>query len=194
MPLTDLLAALERDAGAQVEAILAAARAEAERVVSETEERIVAQRAAARATTEAARRGELERDLARARRDAQGRVLVARTCLIERVEDAVRGLLPRAIGESAYLDSLAPALEEALSGVGDVPVEVRCSPSLEKAVRGFVAGRANTVVTPDSGVGSGLRVRSQDGRVEVDATLESRLARDRDELALAALALLEAPQ
>ncbi len=193
MPLPDLLAALERDAGTQADAILAAARAEAERVASDTEARIATQRAAARATTETVRRGELERDLARARREAQARVLAARGGLIDRVERAVRGLLPEAMKQPAYLESLAPALQEALSSAGDVPVEIRCSPPLEQSIRRLVSGRPSATVTADAAVGSGFRVRSEDGGMEVDATLESRLVRERAQLALHALALFEAP-
>jgi len=191
MPLPDLLAALERDAGAQTEAILAAARAEAERVASETEARVAGQRAAARATTEAAHRGELERDLARVRREAQARVLAARTRLLDRVNRAVQQLLPGAISQPGYLETLGAAMREATAGVGDAPAEIHCTPSLVAPVRRLVAGRAHTAVTADAGVGSGFRLRTTDGAVEIDATLESRLARERVPLALAALALLE---
>jgi len=191
VPLPDLLAALERDAGAQAQAILAAAQGEAERVASETEARIAGQRAAARATTEAAHRGELERDLARIRREAQARVLAARARLIDRVTGAVQQLLPETINQPGYLETLGPAMREATAGVGDSPVEIRCTPALVASLRRLVAGRADTAVTADAAVGTGFRLRTTDGAVEIDATLESRLARDRERLALAALALLE---
>lgn len=192
MPLSDLLAALERDAGAQKDALLDAARADAERVTSATEARLALRRSAARAVTEAARRGELERDLARARRAARAQVLEAQAQLLGRVDQAVRRLLPEAVTRDEYRPTFVAALREALSDVGDSPVEIRCSPSLTSAVRDLVRARPGTSVASDPTVGSGFRVDTTDGRVEIDGTLEARYARDRAPLMLAALGWLEA--
>lgn len=133
----------------------------------------------------------MERDLARARREAQARVLAARARLLDRVDRAVQGMLPGVLKQPGYQHWLRGALEEALAGAGDAPVTIRCSPELADMVRRLWAGRPGTSVTADATVGSGFRVRTVDGAVEIDATLESRLARERSRLALRALALLE---
>jgi vacuolar-type H+-ATPase subunit E/Vma4 len=192
MGLEHLLEALERDADAQVEQALAQARAEADRITTESMAALEQRRHEATSASESARHQEVEHAVTLARREARRSILEARERLLERVFAAARGELPAAAAGPAYRASLPAALRSALAAVGSEQAVIRCpetlAPELERA---RPRGAKAVAVKVDPASGSGFRVVSEDGAVEVDDTLEGRLDRLRFPLARQVLAQLE---
>ena len=191
MGLEHLLEALERDAKAQIEQLLAQARAEAEGVTAATTAALAQRQSAAAETRERTRLIEVEQAVTRARRAARRSVLEARERLLERVFADARSELPAAAAGAGYRAGLPAALAGALAAVGGEEVVIHCPEALVQdleRLRPATTPRARVVVDPETG--SGFRVASADGAVEVDDTLESRLDRLRPELARRVLAQL----
>ena len=190
MPLEHLLSALEREAGEQVHAILAAARAAAAAIAREAEERLGHQRSDVLGAREAELRGAAEAALDEARRAARAGVLEARARLLDRVFAAAREQLPAALASEAYRAALPGHVAEALRAMGDEPTVIRCPAALVPAVRAAVQ-RKETAVRSDPAAGSGVTAVATDGTIEVDNTLEGRLERLKPRLALEVLARLK---
>ena len=191
MGLEHLLEALERDAKAQIEQLLAQARAEAEGVTAATTAALAQRQGAAAETRERTRLIEVEQAVTRARRAARRSVLEARERLLERVFANARSELPAAAAGAGYRAGLPAALAGALAAVGGEEAVIRCPEVLVRdleRLRPDATPRARVVVDPKAG--SGFRVASVDGAVEVDDTLESRLDRLRPDLARRVLAQL----
>ena len=192
MGLEHLLEALERDADEQAEQTLAQARAEADRLTTESAAALEQRCRAAAAARASARVQDVEHAVTLARREARRSILEARERLLERVFAAARAELPAAAAGPAYRASLPAALSGALAAVGTDQVVIHCpatlAPDLERA---RPRGSKGVAVEVDPASGSGFRVASADGAVEVDDTLESRLDRLRFVLARRVLALLE---
>jgi vacuolar-type H+-ATPase subunit E/Vma4 len=191
MGLEHLLEALERDAKAQIEQLLAQARAEAEGVTAAMTAALAQRQAAAAEARERTRVIEVEQAVTRARRAARRSVLEARERLLERVFTVARSGLPAAAAGAGYRAGLPAVLAGALAAVGGEEVVIRCPEALVsdlERLRPPTTPRARVVLDPEAG--SGFRVASADGAVEVDDTLESRLDRLRPELARRVLAQL----
>ena len=192
MGLEHLLEALERDADAQVEQTLAQARAEADRITTESAAALEQRCRAAAAARASARVQDVEHAVTLARREARRSLLEARERLLERVFTAARAGLPAAAAGPAYRASLPAALSGALAAVGTDQAVVRCPATLAPDVeRARPRGSTSVAVEVDPASGSGFRVASTDGAVEIDDTLESRLDRLRSILARRVLAQLE---
>lgn len=191
MPLDHLLAALERDGGAQAEALLTDARATAAAITREADELVARRRADALGTREAELRGAAEVALGEARRAARLAVLAARQRLLERVFTAARDLFAEAVAGDTYRAALPTHLAEALNAVGDAPVLIRCPETLVPAVRAVVARKKHLTVQGEPAARPGITIVTTDGGIEVDNTLEGRLERLRARLALDVLARLE---
>ena len=190
MGLEHLLEALERDAKAQIEQLLAQARAEADRLTTAGSEALERRRRDAGVVRERSRLQEVEHAVTLARRAARRSVLEARERLLERVFAAACAELPATVASDAYLATLPAALAGALSAIGVEPAVIRCPKAISRELQRLVpAGRASVAV--DTGVGSGFRLTTTDGAVEVDETLEARLERLRPQLARHVLAQLE---
>ena len=93
-------------------------------------------------------------------------------------------------GTPAVLDCAAADLADALEYV-DGSGTVRSRPELVDWLRRKLPANARVSVEPDPSVGLGAVVRAADGSVEIDATVERRLARLRPRLAVLALGMLE---
>jgi V/A-type H+/Na+-transporting ATPase subunit E len=192
MGLEHLLEALERDADAQVEQTLAQARAEADRITTESATALERRRRETTAARDSARVLEVEHAVTLARREARRSILEARERLLERVFAAARAELPAAAAGPVYRASLPAALSGALAAVGGEQAVIRCPEMLARELeRARPPGSTSVPVEVDVASGSGFRVASADGAVEVDDTLESRLDRLRFVLARRVLALLE---
>ncbi len=190
MGLEHLLEALERDANAQIEQLRAQARAEADRLTTTATEALEGRRREAREVRERSRLQEVEHAVTLARRSARRSVLEARERLLERVFTAARAELPAAAAGPTYRAALPAALTGALAAVGNEPAVIRCPKALARELERLgPAGRASVVVDPAAG--SGFRLATADGAVEVDDTLEARLDRLRPVLARRVLAHLE---
>lgn len=174
MGLDALLAALEREASAETDRHLSAARAEAERIREAGEVRAAA--------LVAARRREVAADHARRStaamtavvRAARARELQAQAALLEQVRVRTRDVLA-----SAPLREWQPALptllEAGLRFAGAGEVEVRCSSAAEAAVRQALTGRSDVRVVADPDVPAGIEVRRVDSTMRVRLTLPDRL-------------------
>lgn len=193
MPLDHLLTALEREAGAQAEASVAAARAEAAEISRQADTRLGQMRQDALQAREADLRGAAEAALGEARRAARATVLEARQRLIDRVFETARGMLPGAGAGDAYRAALPQHIAEALAALGDQPAVIRCDAALADAVRTAVARKKHLVVRPEADARPGVVVATTDGTIEVDNTLDGRLERLRPQLALEVMARVAAP-
>jgi vacuolar-type H+-ATPase subunit E/Vma4 len=192
LALDQLITALEEDAGNQAEAELEQARAEAARIATHTRDQIVRRRAEFLVRLEADLREETEIELVEARRRSRNIVLGARQRLLDKVFAEAAARLPGLLDDAAYKAALPGDLELALSYVGEDAALIRCTPSLASTLQALTAGRVNTNLKPDPGVGSGFLVDSADGNVTIDVTLDARLDRLRPLLSLEVLKELDA--
>lgn len=193
MALEHLLTLLERQAAAQADAALAAARERAERIKADAATRLEQRRATAASARADELRKATEREVAAAQRRARHAVLEARQRLLDRVFEAAAAELPKAARRPEFLERLPLDVAEARSYLGDGAATVRCHPDLAPAVQQVVAADSRLTVVADPAAGSGVRLVSEDGSVEVDHTLEARLAQLRPQLALDVLHMLEKP-
>ncbi len=190
MGLEHLLEALERDANAQIEQLLAQARAEADRLTTAATAAVERRRQKAHEARERSRLQQVEHAVTLARRGARRSVLESRERLLERLFTAARVELPAAAAGPAYRATLPAALSGALAAVGNEPAVIRCPEALARDLERLRPDdRASVVVDPATG--SGFRLATADGAVEVDDTLEARLERLRPILARRVLAQLE---
>jgi vacuolar-type H+-ATPase subunit E/Vma4 len=192
MAIDDLILALRAQGEAEGRAILEAARTEAAAIVARAQAADDARRAALAADREQARRMSVETGLAEARRTARQASLEARSVLLDRVLDAVRGELPRALVTPPCRDALAAQLAEARACLGGKAGRVRCHPAVETEVRAALAG-SPLEFTADASAGSGFQLGSTDGALLIDATLEARLAQRRQQVLQAVLTALGDP-
>lgn len=190
--IASLLARLEQDADAEAARILDDGRARAAAITAASDARIAQRRAATVQRRETAARAHHERALAHSRRAARARVLEARTALLDRLFERVRAELPVVAASSAYYDTLGTRLERLRGYTGGQPVTIQCMPSLVGAIRRLARTNGHLRIAPDRQIAAGFRVLSDDGRVEIDARLESTLERMRPRLALEALRELSA--
>lgn len=193
MALEHLLAALERDAEATAEAELSAARAEAVRIEAESAARVEQRRASFVATRERELRAAGATAAAEVRRRTRRAILEARQRLLDRVFTAAEHRLRAAVDDPAFVERLGEYLAEARTYLGDGPVIARCRPELAARVRRLAAKAKSVTVVTDPAAGTGIRLSAADGAVEVDNTLDARLARLRPRLALEVLQRLERP-
>lgn len=185
-----LLATLEREADAEVARVATEAQARAAELTAAAEQRMAARRAATLGRRETQARADAERALSAARRAAQAQVLAARAETLDRVFAAVRAQLP-VIGKSAaYRARVGAQLEHLIRFAGDRPLTARCNPAVASALRAAVKTNGRLRIQADPHIAAGFRLATNDGVLEVDATLESRLERFRPRLALAAVAAL----
>jgi vacuolar-type H+-ATPase subunit E/Vma4 len=188
--LSDLLRRLEQDADSRAAGILSAAHAEAGRIEADSAAELTRRRTAALAERDATLRAAAARETAAARRAATAEVLAARANALDRVFERAGALLVERRATAPVLECAAADLTAALgylNGTGTV----RSRPELVDWVRGQLSAHAGFTVVADASVGIGAVLRAADGSVEVDATVEHRLARLRSWLAVLALERLE---
>jgi vacuolar-type H+-ATPase subunit E/Vma4 len=192
MPLDQLLAALERDATAQAERLVAEARATADRVTSAAAESIERRRGETLGAHEREQRAVVQAALTAARRTARRDVLEARERLLDRVFAVARAALPLALTHQVYRAALPERLAAALACVEEAgEAAIRVPATLSAAVRKAVPGNGRVTVRVDHAAGSGFRLATADGTLEVDDTLETRLDAQRPRLARDVLRRLE---
>ena len=192
MPLADLLRSLTERADAEVAALLEAARAAAAAERRDLERRYAERSAGVVDEHERRLQGDLARAVADAERGERRGELEARARARDRVFAAARRALPTAGTGPAYRASLPERLAAALTAIGDGAAALHCAPALAPVLAPLVRDRAGLALEPDPAIGAGFLVRTADGHVAVDETLERRLAADADELSLVALRALEA--
>jgi vacuolar-type H+-ATPase subunit E/Vma4 len=169
--------ALRARARESADAILSAARADAERIAADADRVIEERRNAVLNSREDEYRAEARAGVASERHDAMRAVLLAKTRVIERVLQRARALLSESIASEAYRNGLERELAQALGFIGDEKALVRCSESLAPALRQTLRSNPDVSVEVADDVGTGFVAFGSDGRVRVDSTLETRLDR-----------------
>ncbi len=189
MPLVELLASLEREAEANAAEQLKRARAEADRLlqVASGEEKAqveehLAQHALALRAVGAER-------LVLARRKAATAVLEARRKLLDRVFQGARTLQPEARGWASYQPALERDVHTLLALTAGEEVTLLCNSADCPSV--LAAAGPGKRVEASLGVVAGVRLRSADGRLEVDRSLDGRLAAGRAQLAIRVMQQVE---
>lgn len=180
-PLTDQLF---RDADAEVARRLAAARAEATRLEADG----AATLDAGRRDALGARARSLGAELARERSERDRRrhfdLLAARRRLVDRAIEVAMRRAPGLVGRDDVAQALRQILRGALAYLPEGDGTVRCHPGVLPALQEMDALGSATLVADDV-LPFGFVAESRDGRVRIDATLETLVARDRDALAIA---------
>jgi vacuolar-type H+-ATPase subunit E/Vma4 len=194
MALEHLVTTLRREAEAECEAILAAARAEVEAIRARSSADLADRRGAVFAAQEADRRAAVEVALVAARRDGRREVLAARRRLLDRVLAAAGTRFAEALGSPEYQAVLPAQVTEALHCLGEREGALHYHPSLGAALKAAAGKRAGLRLVPDATIGSGFKVLSADGTVEIDGTLEDRLNHQATRIALDVFAQLEVPR
>lgn len=187
MALDHLVAILRHEAEAEAESILAAARGEASAIRARSESELAARRATTRGAREAEQRSAVELALASARHEARRTVFQARDRLVARIFAAIRARLPGALGGAAYRALLPGQVAEALRCLGSRKGVLQTHPAIADLVRAGLAGSTRVKLETQDIVGSGFRLLSADGALEIHATLEDRLTRETPRIALAVL-------
>ncbi len=177
MALRELVLALERDALARITAVRDQAVAEAKQLQAEARARLAHRRATDLATRGAELSAAAAGALDAARREASARSLNARAEALEAILARARALLLATVPEAAMQAGIRRDLDAALAYVGAGDAVVRCSPGWAKMLKAAVTGRSGVRVEAGEGVGAGVIIRAPDGSIEIDATLENRLAR-----------------
>jgi vacuolar-type H+-ATPase subunit E/Vma4 len=191
MALEELLQVLRRETEAEAAAILAAARAEAEAIQIRCEADLAARGESFRSEQETVRRSAVELAVAQARRESRRDMLEARERMLARVFARAQEQFPKTLRTTEYQAALSTQVSEALNCLAARAGSVRCHPELAPALAPMLSTRQGVTVTVDASVGSGFKVASEDGTVEIDGTLEGRLERTRNRMKQAVMAALQ---
>lgn len=192
MALEQLIEVLRQGTEAEVAAILGAARTEADSIRARNDAELSERRAREQAAREAQRASVIELALTTGRRTARREELEARQRLLDRVFAAAAAEFGAALGRAEYRAALPALVSEALGCLGGREGTLRCHPSLLADLKRIVGTRPALRIVGDPAAGSGFRLVSNDGAVEVDGTLEDRLLRRATRLAVEVAARLEA--
>jgi len=194
VPLDQLLQALEREATATADGLRAAAQAEALQLSLAAEAGLSQRREHSVEERMQALRWSLDEASGEAAHQTRGEVLRAREGLVQTVMTTLLAALPSVVERTDYREQLPLRLGEALASVTpDEAILVRCSPALVPPVTAALDGRSGAAVAADADIGSGFVMVARQDCLEVDDTLESRVARQRVALAREALKLLGVP-
>jgi vacuolar-type H+-ATPase subunit E/Vma4 len=180
--LEELIGRLELDASARVAAIEARAQTEIDAFDAAAAEASSRVRDDALAGRRAQRRVRLDRELAEARYAARGDRLRAEYALLERAMARAAVLLDGMDCDDAVLSALPARVAEALRFVEGQAARIRCRPALAPSLRTATAGRERQTIEEVPSMPAGFVVVTDDGAVEVDDTLPSRLLRLRPRL------------
>lgn len=183
MAIDHLIAALEARAREQVDEMLREARRGAAEIVTRGEADLAAKRDRELAARERTLREQAAMTISEERGGTMRRALEARLAMLERVFERSAALLPEQVGDPAYHQAVPVHMEEALRYVNPDRARVRCTPALQRSVSA-AAQPAGVEVIADGSIGTGVVVTEGDGGVTVENTLESRLARGRQRLAI----------
>jgi vacuolar-type H+-ATPase subunit E/Vma4 len=180
--LEELLGRLERDAEARVAEIEAHVRGEIAAIETAAAQESSRASEEARASLRTQRRTRLEHEIAGAKLAARADRLRAEHALLERVLTRTAQLLELLPADESHLSELSKRLLDALPFVEGRAARVRCRPALASAMREVASTRADVTVEEVASMPAGFTVVANDGSVEVDDTLASRLRRMRPHL------------
>ena len=196
--MADLAALLEKEASAEIEAILGGARERASEIVAEAEREAEALVATRERQAEAQRQAALVRARSSAQLEASSMRLNAQQEAIQSVfREAGAQIEALRTDAARYPQVLAALLTEAAEGLAGTPDAVVVNPEDETAVRTAMteAGAAtvgDAEVRTDPKTVGGVRVVK--GRVSIENTLPARLDSLRDDLASEVAAALSSKE
>lgn len=180
--MADLATLLESEADAEIEAVLADARSQADRIVRQATEQ-------AQASLEARRRaleGELAAGLVRARSAAD---LESAALRLAAAHDATERAFAEAETElraytrtAEYRGTLQALIREARYALGDIATLEVNPADVTAAAEAARAAEVSAPVLPNPEVQTGVRAIGPGGRTSITNTLLGRLARARDQL------------
>lgn len=185
-----LLAALERDAEAQAEALLAAAREDAARLRAVAESGVARRLAERRHQVAQEHERETSGEVARARHAARARELEAQGALLDAVRRRAAERLAT-LETAAWADAIPGMIATALRYAGEDPVVLRCAGAAAHAVRAAIPEQAKVRVVPDAAVPPGLVASAAGESVTIPLTLTHRLDALWPDLRLEVLRALE---
>ncbi len=181
--MADLAALLDKEASAEIEAILAEARERASAIVAEAEREAEALVAGRERQAKMQRQSALVRARSAAQLEAASMRLNAQQEAIQsvfsEVEDKIAALTD---DDERYAPVLETLLRQAVDGVRGTPDAVVVHPDDEAlAEKAAKAVGVDAAIKTDPSVRGGVKVQA--GHVAVENTLSARLAALRDELA-----------
>ena len=191
MALEHLIEVLRQGTEAEAAAILAAARADADAIRARNEAELTERRGIQLTAREAQRASAIALALTTGRRAARREVLEARQRLLDRVFAAAAARFPAALDRPEFRAALPALVTEAVGCLGSRAGTLRCHPAIHKQLKGIAGSGASLRITADPKAGSGFKLASVDGAVEIDGTLEDRLVRRATRLAVEVAARLE---
>jgi len=187
MGVAELRAALEAEGRERAAGVLRAADEQVEKLLADARAEAARRRAAELRAQEAVLRREAHARLAQARRRAQRRVLEAREALLERVFAAAREALAEPSATAPAPDAAVTLVRQLLAHLPPGEASLVCAPFLAPAIEAALAGRGDVRVRSDPALAAGLRVSGAQGRLELDATPSTLLDLHRSELAIVVL-------
>jgi vacuolar-type H+-ATPase subunit E/Vma4 len=197
-PSAALLEQLRRDARAASEQRIAAARAEALRLRSASDERLAQLRTAELAARERAHAAALDRARSDARTRTAREWLAARAEALDHVFVAANETLAARSGDPQFVVAVAGIVHDALPYLPPGDASARCATSLAPAVRTVLEsqapGRPGLRVIEDDAVATGVVLETVDRSLAIDATFARRLARERPRLAIEVARQLESAE
>lgn len=178
MAYEELIRSMEADAQLRVQEV----RNQARKSIEEAQEsaRVEAEEVRARLLAEARRRIEVERHqrLYRAREETKAGLARIREEYLRRALALADERLDRVREGNGYAGVLGRLTREALDALGEPGARVHVEPGDEAAARAIVDGLpGQPLLIPDLDSSGGVVVDSADGRIRVDNTFASRLAR-----------------
>lgn len=188
MGLEELLGRLERDAGARIAEIEARTRGEIDAIEGAAAQEASRAGEEELASLRAHRRTRLEHEIAEARQSARSDRLRAEHALLERVLIRAAQLLEVLPLTESALSALSARLSEALPYMDGRAARVRCRPALASTLRKVISTHGDVTLEEVASMSAGVSVVADDGSVEVDDTLASRLQRMRPRLLVELLA------
>ena len=183
--MSDLSALLDREASAEIEALLSEARQRASEIVAEATAEAEQQLGQRRRAAEAQREATLVRAQSAARLEASALKLRAQHAAVEAVFDATRAELDAlAKNKTAYAKALRTLLAEAVDAVGAANVTAVHTATADVAVVAEAAKAlgVDAAVTAADDLVAGVRVATH-GQATVENSLGQRLAALEGELA-----------
>ena len=191
--MADLSALLDKEASAEIEALLSEARARASEIVAKAKEEAERLSAQQKRSAASQREASLVRAQSSAQLEASSMRLNAQHDAVENVMAAARDSIDKLIDSKDYETVFEKLLEEALDDVGGKGnVDALLVGPSDKALAEKVAGKHGLKgkLETSEAVKGGVRLRQTGGNVAVENTLYGRLDALQDDLAAEVSAVL----
>lgn len=182
MGIEALVARLERDADAMVEAIREEGEVQVRACLAQAHADAAQRREEWLGRRERERRQVLDRELADTARRLRAELLVAQHALLDRVFARARQLAESLADDPGLRAAMPSHLHDVLSHLGERDAQLRCPPCLAAQLQALLAGRPGVELVVDEQAPPGVCARSRDGSLTIDNTVAVRLERLRPQL------------